>query len=177
MGPDAMILVFWVLSFKPTFSFSSFTFIMRLFSSSSLSAIRVVSSAYLRLLVFPQQSCIRGPEFGAQGTPSSKKPACFSSLNLCFWGLDGTSSVIFPGLGGNKEVVAVFGEQETTVLQYPYIACEASGGEEWSSEWVERGRGCVQGPECGPSGLCWGPSFPHFAGTELWGVQVLCTDP
>ena len=52
MGPDAMILVFWMLSFKPTFSLSSFTFIKRLFSSSSLSAIRVVSSAYLRLLMF-----------------------------------------------------------------------------------------------------------------------------
>ena len=51
MGPDAMILVFWMLSFKPTFSLSSFTFIKRLFSSS-LSAIRVVSSAYLRLLIF-----------------------------------------------------------------------------------------------------------------------------
>ena len=42
MGPDAMISVFWMLSFKPTFSLSSFTFIRRLFSSSSLSAIRVV---------------------------------------------------------------------------------------------------------------------------------------
>ena len=52
MGPDAMILVFWMLSFKPTFSLSSFTFIKKLFSSSSLSAIRVVSSAYLRLLIF-----------------------------------------------------------------------------------------------------------------------------
>ena len=52
MGPDAMILVFWMLSFQPTFSFSSFTFIKRLFSSSSLSSIRVVSSAYLRLLIF-----------------------------------------------------------------------------------------------------------------------------
>ena len=52
MGPDAMIFVFWMLSYKPTFSLSSFTFIKRLFSSSSLSAIRVVSSAYLRLLVF-----------------------------------------------------------------------------------------------------------------------------
>ena len=41
MGADAMILVFWMLSFKPTFSFSSFTFtfLKRLFSSSSLSAI------------------------------------------------------------------------------------------------------------------------------------------
>ena len=36
-GPDAMIFIFWILSFKPTFSLSSFTFIKRLFSSSSLS--------------------------------------------------------------------------------------------------------------------------------------------
>ena len=50
MGPDVMILVFWMLSFKPTFSL--FTFIKRLFSSSSLSATRMVSSAYLRLLIY-----------------------------------------------------------------------------------------------------------------------------
>ena len=30
MGPDAMILVFWMLSFKPVFSLSSFTFIKKL---------------------------------------------------------------------------------------------------------------------------------------------------
>ena len=52
MGLDAMILVFWMLSFKPTFSLSSFTFVRRLFSYSSLSAIRVVSSVYLRLFIF-----------------------------------------------------------------------------------------------------------------------------
>ena len=52
MGPDSMILVFWMLTFKPTFSLSSFTFIKRLFSSSSFSATRVVSSAYLWLLIF-----------------------------------------------------------------------------------------------------------------------------
>ena len=52
MRPDAMIFVFWMLSFKPTFSLSIFTFIKRLFSFCSLSAIRVVSSAYLRLLIF-----------------------------------------------------------------------------------------------------------------------------
>ena len=52
MGPDAMIFVFWMLIFKSTYSLSSFTFIKRLFSSSSFSAIRVVSSAYLRLLIF-----------------------------------------------------------------------------------------------------------------------------
>ena len=53
MGPDAMILgseclVFW----KPTFSLYSLTFNKRIFSSSSLYAIRVVSFAYPRLLMF-----------------------------------------------------------------------------------------------------------------------------
>ena len=51
MGLKAMIFVFWMLSFQPAFSLSSFTFIKRLFSSL-LSATRVVSSAYLRLLIF-----------------------------------------------------------------------------------------------------------------------------
>ena len=68
MGPDAMIFVFWMLSFKPTCSLSSFNFIKRLFHSSSLSAIRVVSSAYLRLLIFP---------------PAILIPAC-SSSSLAF---------------------------------------------------------------------------------------------
>ena len=63
MGPDAMIFVFWMLSLKPAFSLSSLTFIKRLFSPS-LSAIRVVSSAYLRLLIFLQTILI---------------PACVSS--------------------------------------------------------------------------------------------------
>ena len=49
---DIMILVLSILNFKPDFSFSSFTFIKRLFSSPLLSAIRVMSSEYLRLLIF-----------------------------------------------------------------------------------------------------------------------------
>ena len=64
MGPDAMILVFWMLRFKPDFSLSSFTFIKRLFSSSSLSAMTVVSSVYLSLLIF---------------VPAVLIPACASS--------------------------------------------------------------------------------------------------
>ena len=51
-GTRCCDLRFLMLDFKPTFSLSIFTFIKRLFSSSSLSAIRVVSSAYLRLLIF-----------------------------------------------------------------------------------------------------------------------------
>ena len=66
MGPDAMILVFWMLSFKPTFSLSSFTFSKRLFSSS-FSAIRMVSSAYLKLWIF---------------LPAILIPACASSTHL-----------------------------------------------------------------------------------------------
>ena len=52
MEPDTVIFIFWMLNFKPAFSFSSFTLIKRLFSSSLLPTIRVVSSAYLRLLIF-----------------------------------------------------------------------------------------------------------------------------
>ena len=63
MESDATILVFWMLSFKPAFSLSSFTFIKGLFSSS-LSVVRVVSSAYLRLLIF---------------SPAILIPACASS--------------------------------------------------------------------------------------------------
>ena len=51
MELDAMSF-FWMLRFKPAFSLSSFNFIKGLFSSSSLSTIRVVSSEYLRLLIF-----------------------------------------------------------------------------------------------------------------------------
>ena len=52
MGPDAMILVFLIFSFKPPLSLSSFNLIKRLFNSSSLSAIRVVSSALSEVVDF-----------------------------------------------------------------------------------------------------------------------------
>ena len=41
-----------MLSFNPTFSLSFYTFLNRFFSSSLLSAIRVVPSVYMRLLIF-----------------------------------------------------------------------------------------------------------------------------
>ena len=52
IGLDAMTFIFWMLSVKPAFSLSSFTFIKRLFSSSLLSALRVVLSACLRWFIF-----------------------------------------------------------------------------------------------------------------------------
>ena len=89
MGPDAMIFVFWMLSFKPTFSLSSFTFIKRLFSSSSLSAIRVVSSAYLRH-PWRQQS------FFPPWTLQHHFNFLFHSLQSpCIWGKNSSVTVNF----------------------------------------------------------------------------------
>ena len=99
-GTDAMILVFWMLSFKPTFSLSSFTFTKRLFSSSSLSAIRVVSSAYLvihdglknegnitTLLYIYFWASLEKRTVSAKGCPGSK-----ASLNgECGWGRRSTN--------------------------------------------------------------------------------------
>ena len=51
IGLEVVTLVFWMLSFKPAFSLSSFTLIKSLFSFPLLSANQVVSSAYLRLLI------------------------------------------------------------------------------------------------------------------------------
>ena len=58
MGQNAMIFVFWMLSFKPVFSVSSFICIKRLCSFSLLSAIRVLSPEYLMLLIFPPEILI-----------------------------------------------------------------------------------------------------------------------
>ena len=73
-----------MLSFKPTFFLSSFTFIKRLFSSSSLSAIRVVSS-YLRLFccsLYPRK------QDGDSGLPSEGSHA---------WGTNSLSAVRLHG--------------------------------------------------------------------------------
>ena len=70
MGPDAMILVFWMLHFKPGFSLSSFTLIKKLFSYSLLSVIRVVLPAYLRFFIL---------------LPAILIPACASSSLYVTW--------------------------------------------------------------------------------------------
>jgi len=51
-----VLFCFLILSFKPAFSLSSFTLTKRLFSSSSSSAIRVVSSTIWGFLYFSLQS-------------------------------------------------------------------------------------------------------------------------
>ena len=49
--PQCFLFIFIMLSFKSAFSLFSFTHIKRHFSSSLLFAIRVISSAYLRLSI------------------------------------------------------------------------------------------------------------------------------
>ena len=56
MGLDVMILVLWMLSFKPAFSLSSFIFIKRLFSCASLSVKRVCHLHIWGFLYFSWQS-------------------------------------------------------------------------------------------------------------------------
>ena len=70
MRPDATIFVFWMLSFKSAFSLSTFIFIKRFFSFSSFSALRVVSSSYLRFLTFLPEILI---------------PACASSRPVLYY--------------------------------------------------------------------------------------------
>ena len=105
METDGMILVSWMLSFKPNFSLSSLTFIKRLFSSS-LSALRVLSSAYLRLLIF---------------LPAILIPACASSSQAFL--------MIFSAYKLNKQ-----GDNIIKALTYsfPYlepICCSLSGSD------------------------------------------------
>ena len=56
MGPDAMIFSFWKLNCEPGFSLSSFTFIKRLFSSSSLSPLEWCHLHVWGYWYFSQQS-------------------------------------------------------------------------------------------------------------------------
>ena len=79
MEPDEMIFVFWMLSFKPTFSLSSFTFIKRLLSSSSVSAIRVVSSAYRRRQWHPTPVFLPGESHGRRSLIGCSPWGCYES--------------------------------------------------------------------------------------------------
>jgi len=99
MGWDAMIFIFQMLSFKPGFSLSSFTFIKRLFSSFSLSAIREVSSAYLRLLI-----CFPAILIPAWASSSPAFHLMYSAYNLNKQG-DNIQPWCIPFSFGNQSIV------------------------------------------------------------------------
>ena len=108
MGPvDAIILVFWMLSFKPTFSLSSFTFIKRLLSYCSLSAIRVVSSAYLRLLIFLLESwfqLVLHPAWHSTWCTLHIDPGFHPSVEKILWSRKWqTTPVFLPGYPMDRE--------------------------------------------------------------------------
>ena len=58
MGLDAVVLVFWILYLKPAVPLCSFTFIKRLFSSSSLSAVRVVAPRHVESSQTRDGNCV-----------------------------------------------------------------------------------------------------------------------
>ena len=97
-----------MLSFKPAFSLSSFTLRKRFFSSSLLFAIRMVSSAYLRLLIFLPAilipACDPAWHFAWCGFPCSS----VSKESACIAGDLG----LIPGLG------RFLGEGNGNPLQY-----------------------------------------------------------
>ena len=121
MEPDAMTLAFWMLSFKPAFSLSFFTCIKRYFSSSSLSAVRVVSSVYLGLLIFLPAILIPACD---SSSPASRLMYSAYKLNKQVkWGFPGGLVVknlpasfgnvgLIPGLGRSP------GEWNGNPLQY-----------------------------------------------------------
>ena len=98
LGSHAMIFIFWMLSLSQLLH-SSFTFIKSLFGSSLLFAIRVVSSAYLRLLLFfpavfiffqllihPAQNFTCYTLYGCESW-TMKKPECWriDAFELWWW--------------------------------------------------------------------------------------------
>ena len=152
MGPDAMILVFWMLSFKPTFSLSSFTYIKRLFSFSSLSAIRMVSSAYLRLLIFLLAVLI--------SACASSSPAflmMYSAYKLIY-----SLDVLLFLFGTN--LCTVIREMQIKMLRYHYISIEMA-----NIQNTDHTR-CWQG--YGATGICIHTADPHYHTAEtnrtLW---------
>ena len=114
MGLDAMIFVYWMLSFNPAFSLSSFTFIKRLFSSSSFSAITVVSSASLRLLIFLPANLIPACAFS-----SPALLMMYSAYKLNKQG-DNIQPWCTPFLIWNQSIVP---SQVLTVASWPACKC------------------------------------------------------
>ena len=110
MGSDAMIFIFWMLSFKATFSLSSFTFLKRLFSSSSLvpnsQLYQTLISIYIKLVLYFQCDECVGKMWRREACTVLEAfiPCLLSSLlmSLCVWPVKFTSyfQFIFLPLGG-----------------------------------------------------------------------------
>ena len=152
-----MILVFWMWSFKPIFSLSSFTSIKRLLSSSLHSAIRVVSSAYGNPL---QYSCLENPMDGGAWWAAVhgvvKSRALLSDFTFTFhfhalekemathssilaWripGMEEPSGLLSMGshrVGHDWNNLACIGEGDGNPLQYSCLENPRDGGAWWAA--------------------------------------------
>jgi len=119
------------LSFKPVFSLSSFIFIKRLFCFSLLSAIRVVLSAYLRLLIFLLAILI--PACASSSLAFHKMYSAYK-LNISFGGSACKESAYnagdpssIPGSGRSP------GEGNGNSLQYSFLENPMDRGAWWST--------------------------------------------
>ena len=90
-----------MMSFKPAFSLPSFTFIKKLFSFSSLSSIRVVSSAYLKVKIEVAQLCLTLHSPMDCSLPGSSAHEIFQARVL-EWVAISFSRGIFPTQGWNS---------------------------------------------------------------------------
>ena len=125
MGADAMILVVVVVlifSFKLALSLSSFTLIKRLFDYSSLSAIRVVSSVYLRLFMFfppilitacnsPSRTCLMmcsANRFWIKGWQQTALSCSFLNLEQVSYSIQGSNGCFLTCIQVSQETGLVF---------------------------------------------------------------------
>ena len=108
---DAMILVFWMLSFKPTFSPSSLTFIKRLFSFSSLQFSCSVMSDFLRP---------HGLQHAKPPCPSPTPRVYPNSCPLSQWCHPAISSFVVPFSSCPQSLPAsVFSNKSTFRMKWP----------------------------------------------------------
>ena len=150
MGPDAMILVFWMLSFKPGFSLSFFTFIKRFFSSSLLSAIRVVSSSPAFLMMY---SACKLNKQGDNVQPwCAPLPIWNESVVLC----PVLTVASWPAYRFLRETLKTFKETGilTCLLRNLYTGQEAIvRTRHGTTDWFKTGKGVIQGCILSPAYL------------------------
>ena len=105
MGADAMIFVFGMLNFRPTFSLSSFTFNKRPFSSSLFSAVKVVSFAYLSWNLTSSGTCFLIIHVRSYFSVTVVvHQHTYFSLQMCVWiGIWVASRMGFLGTSDSKE--------------------------------------------------------------------------
>ena len=172
MGLDAKLLIFWMLSFQPGFSHSSLTFIKRFHSSSSLSAKRVVPSAYLRLLIFLLAILIpvcalSSPVFlmmysaykiNKQGDNIQLWSTPFPNLESVYWSMSGAICCFLTCIQVSQEAGKLVWYFHL-LKNFP-VCCDPQSQRHWCHQW-SRSRCC--------SGICllflWSKGCWQF---DLW---------